>query len=266
MENPTVYDFELKLFSLKSANEEESKELKLFKEIKNMNEDFIYCRFNRGVGHLAIRDRKQDFAKLFNSDSVIEAPKEVEKKTEEPKTETKEGEAIEEPEVKIGEIKLEIKEPTEKTIMVSVMQMSEKQKESFWRDHGKHLDSLVKIQFGQSIKYKTDGKANFVNTNIFLAGMKFKALSEVKNFFKKLLKSKKAGQVIEGVDAEMLKDIIKFHPKCEEKMKDFSGLKVDLHPKFPDTQCFFITKGEGVQEDFSYVKCLKSLSDSIKRI
>jgi hypothetical protein len=281
MEGKKTYDFEIKIFGLRSEDISDSKDFFLYREIKNKFEDSLYCRFNKGIGHLIMRKKNQDFAKLFSDETVNGAQEEAkeeakpeakEETKEEAKPEAKEGENKESTPESQGEVIAQFtltvtKKDSEETksLVVCVYELSELEKEQFWRNHGKHFDSLIKQQYGQSIKYKTDGKANFTNTNVFLAGVKFKTLSEVRNMFKKLLKSKQPGDKVDGLDSEMLKEILKFHPKNDEKMKDFVNFEVNFHPDYPETKCFLAVDKEGQKKDFSYVKCLKRLADDISK-
>ena len=84
MDKPKQYDFEIRLFSLESEDVTDSKDLRLYQKIKEKFEDSLYCRFNKGVGHLIMRFRGQDFPQLFGKPALIT------QKEEEPKQENKE--------------------------------------------------------------------------------------------------------------------------------------------------------------------------------
>jgi hypothetical protein len=43
-------------------------------------------------------------------------------------------------------------------------------------------------------------------------------------------------------------DLLKYHEKYEEKVKDLKDVSVDIHPKFPNTRCFFIIREDGTKE------------------
>ena len=53
-----------------------------------------------------------------------------------------------------------------------------------------------------------------------------------------------------------MKEILKFHSKHEEKMKDFDHFEVGVHPEFNKTRCFFVAHKDGTKEDFSVSKCI----------
>ena len=287
------WDFETRLFALESEDVSDQKNMGVFKKIKAKFENCLYCRFNKGRGHIAFR-ATEDFTKLFSNGKAISEEKEAETKkadnqdkaedtvkpspdSPEPKAETLPAEESKDPKdeaapaaKKLGEVSINLEkliegetEPSVIELKVNIMQMSEPDKEQFWRAHGKHLDSLLKRSMGQAIRYKPDGNACFSNRNVFLAGLKFKTLNEVRNFFKKLLKSKKPKDKVDGLDSKMLEELIKFHPKHAAKTKDFEGFVVDFHPDYPETKCFLVEASEGVTRDFSYVKCIKILADSL---
>ena len=77
-----------------------------------------------------------------------------------------------------------------------------------------------------------------------------------------ILNLMKDGQRLEGNDAEFIKEVIGFHDKVEEKMKDFEAFEVGTHPKFEKTRCFFVVKKDGTKEDFSVTKCIQNLENA----
>lgn len=40
----------------------------------------------------------------------------------------------------------------------------------------------------------------------------------------------------------MLKELLGLHDKSEMKLKDLKHFTVGIHPKHPDTRCFFIVR------------------------
>jgi len=57
----------------------------------------------------------------------------------------------------------------------------------------------------------------------------------------------------------MLKALLVYHEKGEQKLENLDHFTVDIHPEFKDTRCFFAVKADGSREDFSAVKCLANL-------
>jgi DNA-directed RNA polymerase-5 subunit 1 len=62
----------------------------------------------------------------------------------------------------------------------------------------------------------------------------------------------------------MLKELIKYHVKVDEKMADFDHFTVDIHPLYKDTRCFFVVTKNGEKRDFSFTKCLVNLDEKRK--
>ena len=60
-------------------------------------------------------------------------------------------------------------------------------------------------------------------------------------------------------DTGFMKEILKFHDKAEDKMKDLTHFEVAPHPEFNKTICFFVVKDDGSKEDFSVSKCIANL-------
>ena len=62
----------------------------------------------------------------------------------------------------------------------------------------------------------------------------------------------------------MLLELLGFHDKKDAKKDGLKHFTVGTHPEHPETRCFFIVKEDGKKEDFSCVKCIKNLEDSLK--
>jgi hypothetical protein len=61
-------------------------------------------------------------------------------------------------------------------------------------------------------------------------------------------------------DFAFIKALLAYHPKAQQKLEGLEAVYVDFHPnvKF-DTRCFFVRRGDGSCEDFSYVRCVDNL-------
>jgi hypothetical protein len=56
----------------------------------------------------------------------------------------------------------------------------------------------------------------------------------------------------------LVQEVVVHHPKYTEKAGcGIAYIKVDKHPNFPDSRCFWIVREDGTETDFSYHKCLK---------
>jgi len=80
--------------------------------------------------------------------------------------------------------------------------------------------------------------------------------NKVKSKSRAILNLKKDGETLEEADSDFMKEILKFHTKCDEKMKDFDHFEVGVHPEFNKTRCFFVVHKDGTKEDFSVSKCI----------
>ncbi len=78
--------------------------------------------------------------------------------------------------------------------------------------------------------------------------------------FKALIVKTKNDAIIEEPGRSQLLELLKYHDKAEEKLKDLADFTVGLHPEFQQTRCFFVIKNDGTKEDFSFHKCLNKLS------
>lgn len=61
----------------------------------------------------------------------------------------------------------------------------------------------------------------------------------------------------------MLKALLAYHEKGEQKLENLDHFTVDIHPEYKDTRCFFAIKTDGSKEDFSAVKCLTNLETQL---
>jgi len=55
-------------------------------------------------------------------------------------------------------------------------------------------------------------------------------LNKVKSKSRAILNTKKDGETLDKDDEEFMKELMKFHDKHEEKMKEFDHFEVGAHP------------------------------------
>lgn len=101
-------------------------------------------------------------------------------------------------------------------------------------------------------------------TGIYISGKRFKSLQEIKSIFAKILKSYKPEEIVKEEDEELLKGLLQYHTKAQEKLQNFKCFEVNFHEQYKETKCFFIVKESGDKEDFSYVQCIKNISKELK--
>lgn len=99
-------------------------------------------------------------------------------------------------------------------------------------------------------------------TSYEIAGVYYLDINKVKSKSRAILNLKKDGERIEGNDQEFLKELLQFHDKREQKMKDFDGFECGVHPNFEKTRCFFVVRKDGTKEDFSVTKCILNLENN----
>lgn len=83
-------------------------------------------------------------------------------------------------------------------------------------------------------------------------------INKVKSKSRAILNLKKDGEKLDKSDEEFMKEILKFHPKSDEKLKGMTHFEVGVHPDYPKTRCFFVVKKDK-KEDFSVSKCIQNL-------
>jgi hypothetical protein len=99
-------------------------------------------------------------------------------------------------------------------------------------------------------------------TSYEIAGVYYLDINKVKSKSRAILNLKKDGETIDGNDAEFIKELLEFHEKKDQKMKDFDHFEVGPHPGYDKTRCFFVVRKNGEREDFSVTKCLINLENS----
>ncbi len=84
-------------------------------------------------------------------------------------------------------------------------------------------------------------------------------INKVKSKSRAILNIKKEGEKLDETEGAFIGELLKFHDKYDDKMKDFDHFEVDFHPEFTKTRCFFVVRKDGAKEDFSISKCIHSL-------
>jgi hypothetical protein len=98
------------------------------------------------------------------------------------------------------------------------------------------------------------------NRPILLGTMKFVNVAALRGRVREILNSRTDGECLkpEGGDFKLLVELLKFHPKGDEKSKGLKGMKVAKSTK-GDNRCFWLIRENGEEEDFSVQKCLGAL-------
>lgn len=96
-------------------------------------------------------------------------------------------------------------------------------------------------------------------TSYEIAGVYYLDIGKVKSKSRAILNLKKDGEQLAGNDAEFVKEILSFHERAADKMKDFEAFEVNTHPNYEKTRCFFVLRKDGSKEDFSITRCIMNL-------
>lgn len=115
----------------------------------------------------------------------------------------------------------------------------------FWEKHGSHYEMCTKQKLRRINKQKKIDNADKSHKRQKLeeeershtiAGVTYANINKVKSKAKAIMNVKDDGQKLEGYEEEFMKELLKCHPKHDDKMKDFSHFVVDEHPSFSNTR------------------------------
>lgn len=137
---------------------------------------------------------------------------------------------------------------------------------AFWQKQGGHYNFCIQprlrnIKKNQKLKKLTDrkDKSKRARVSFEIAGVFYSDINKVKSKSRAILNMKQDGDKLTGNDEAFIKEIIKFHSKTDEKMKDFDHFEVGEHKDHEKTRCFFVVRKNGEKEDFSIGKCTQNL-------
>lgn len=90
---------------------------------------------------------------------------------------------------------------------------------------------------------------------ISLGGMKFLDRRELKAWCQSTLKSYQNGELLKEEDSKKIKELLSHHPRSDKKAEGCVAIRAGQHPTFA-LRCFFVVRGDGSEEDFSYIRCV----------
>jgi len=98
------------------------------------------------------------------------------------------------------------------------------------------------------------------NRPIVVGAQRFVNVPALRGRVKEILNSRSDGEQLkpDGSDFKLIKALLGFHPKGEQKAKDMVGIKVQKSSQ-GDSRCFWMVKADGVADDFSAQKCLAAI-------
>lgn len=143
----------------------------------------------------------------------------------------------------------------------------------FWQKQGGHynfciqpkLRNLKKQQKAQKLAKREAGGSKGgegikrAKLSFEIAGQFYTDIQKVKSKARAILNLKKDGEKLTGNDEEFIKEIVQYHDKAEQKMRDYSHFEAGEHPSYEKTRCFFVVRKDGTKEDFSISKCIMNL-------
>ena len=71
-------------------------------------------------------------------------------------------------------------------------------------------------------------------------------INKIKSKARIILNLKKNGDILDESEKKFVVDLLQYHHRAAEKMKDLKDVCVDAHPSFPDTRCFIIIKNDEI--------------------
>ena len=95
---------------------------------------------------------------------------------------------------------------------------------------------------------------------INLGSKEFNNILDIKKKAKNIILNTFDNQHINEDSLKFILDVLKFHPKYEEKIKDMDFISVGKNNKYVNTRCFVIVKKNGVIEVFSIQKCIEQIA------
>lgn len=81
--------------------------------------------------------------------------------------------------------------------------------------------------------------------------------------FKNILSRNPNNKPLPEKESELVKELLTYHDRGDEKLKDLKHFVVDVNPSYVDTRCLFVVRNDGTREDFSIVKCINNLENKV---
>lgn len=123
-----------------------------------------------------------------------------------------------------------------------------KQLDEFWEKHGHHyngiIDNLRKDHNKkQKAEKKSGGGIRSKKVEEFeFGGQKYTDINQIKSLFKNILCRNPNNKPLAAKDAALVKELLSYHQRAEEKLKDLKHFVVDVNPSYVDTRCLFIVR------------------------
>mmetsp|Transcript_52202 Transcript_52202/g.122117 ORF Transcript_52202/g.122117 Transcript_52202/m.122117 type:complete len:420 (-) Transcript_52202:58-1317(-) len=128
---------------------------------------------------------------------------------------------------------------------------------------GEQLQAALK-QLPKHLKEKREKEARKRqkerNRPIVIGSTRFQHVAALRGRVKEILNSRNDGEQLKvgGSDFKLIKALLSYHPKGDEKSKKMVGIKVGKY-QGGDSRCFYMINEDGTEEDFSAKKCLDAI-------
>jgi hypothetical protein len=128
----------------------------------------------------------------------------------------------------------------------------------FWKYNEKNYIRVNNLNFeNKKENYNYNFHENEILKNsINLGGFEFKNISDIRKKSKSIISNCFDNEPLKELDLKFVEDILKFHPKYDEKIKDMKFITVGKHSEYINSRCFIIVKNNDIYEDFSIQKCI----------
>ena len=103
----------------------------------------------------------------------------------------------------------------------------------------------------------------FIEISI-IHSIRYDDINKIKSKARVILNLKKNGDILDESEKKFIMDLLKYHHRAADKLKDLKDICVDNHPTYANTRCFIIVKNDGTKEDFSIAKCIDNIKEKGK--
>merc|ERR1711862_895241 len=126
----------------------------------------------------------------------------------------------------------------------------------FYKENFIYFEKIIKKKYGKQVRKPQKSDDRKLQMSLVFAGKKYSNYTGLKTQFKNMISKTRNGCELDKHGQDMLKELLTYHDKADQKMKDLKTFIVDFHPVYKQTRCFFIVRENDEKEDFSLHKCL----------
>jgi len=120
--------------------------------------------------------------------------------------------------------------------------------------------ALGKNKRDKNKKKKGNQRDKFIlKKSVELAGETYTDVALIKARCRKILSMTKDGEKVQGNDSDFVRDLLKYHKKADEILKDLNYLTTGQPSLSTYSRCFYVVRNDDSKEDFSAFKCIEWL-------